>query len=160
MRAQGHEEDWRGTVAALEQRFRPGEAVVVYGGFDVGAIPHYAPRLAAAGPPVRGVPLPSDRQALLLLERLPGSARWDAAELCADTGGSALGGAGFRTVGREETVGDEPEKMREAMALRGSVPTETEVFGRVILRRWSPVRCEEGGRRAAAAPGGAGTPAS
>ena len=145
MRAQGHEEDWRGAVAALEQRFRPGEAVVVYGGFDVGAVAHYAPRLAA-GLPLWALPLPNDHLAFLLLERLPGSARWDATEPCAGTGGLPRGGAGLWTVGREETLDREPEKMRESMALRGSVPTTTEAFGRVVLRHWSPIRCEGNGR--------------
>ncbi len=146
MRAQGHEEDWRGAVAALERRVRPGEVVAVYGAFDLGAIRHYAPDLAT-GVPLRGVPLPSDRLAHLLLERLSGVARWDFAELCAAHGGLARQGAGLWTLGREETMNGEAETMREAMARRGSAPMVTEEFGRVILRQWWPPRCEDSGRQ-------------
>lgn len=129
-------EDWRGAVAALSGRVRPGDMVVVLGGFEVGALPHYMPERADSVT-IRGVAAAGDRLAVVVLEHLARARPFRLAELCELPGPRQ---DGLWSMGRRNFSDPDRAEFHRGLESLGSRGSE-EAFGLIALRRWSPVHC-------------------
>jgi hypothetical protein len=148
---QGHREGWREALVALERRIHPGEPVLVLGAYEVAAVPHYAPRLLAAGHPVQGLPGREGRLGVMIMDGLGYAAPFDAVELCR----LSAGAGGFWTLGRENVMRPELAGLARWLETRhGSAPVATEAFAQVVLRHWSPPKAACATAAASALDGG------
>ncbi len=132
----GRNEDWSGAVTTLA-RDHAGEPVLILGGFEIAALPHYAPGLQNRAA-IRSVSSGAERLSAAVARNLPYAGLFREEEICAL---SQAGRLGFWSLGREDMAQLEVGMIERALSARGARLERVMDFGLVRLRRWSAPDC-------------------
>ena len=132
----GRDEDWSGAVTTLA-RDHAGEPVLILGGFEIAALPHYAPGLQDRAA-IRSVSSGAERLSAAVARNLPYADVFREDDICALSQGGRLG---FWSLGREDMAQLEVGMIEGALSARGAQLERVMDFGLVRLRRWSAPDC-------------------